>query len=302
MQRNFVIGASAALLVVMFWSGWIIVSRYGVTNHLTVWDVAGLRFGIGGLLALPIVLVRKPWRGLTLKRGLVVGIGSGAPYALLTYLGFYYAPAAHGGVFINGCLPLFTAVTAWFWLRQKLRRGQLVGHAIIIIGVILVGYEGLMSPGDDRVWLGDLIFLAAICLFAMYMVGTRAWMITWEQVLFTATVCGAVVYVPIWLLFLKSTLTVAPAAEVWLQAAYQGLVPSLLGISSLTVAVRNLGATAMSVFLSVVPGVAALAAIPLLGEVPGPPAWIGMAVVTGGILLALGLGRTQPAAPAPAEG
>jgi len=42
--------------------------------------------------------------------------------------------------------------------------------------------------------------------------------------------------------------------------------------------------------------VAALAAIPILQEMPGLPAWIGMITVTGGILLALGIvGINQPA-------
>ena len=47
-------GAIAAVCVVFFWSGWIGVSRLGVTNHLTVYDVTGLRFSIGAAVALPL--------------------------------------------------------------------------------------------------------------------------------------------------------------------------------------------------------------------------------------------------------
>jgi len=78
-------------------------------------------------------------------------------------------------------------------------------------------------------------------------------------------------------------------SEILLQGAYQGLVPGVLGISCLNVAVRHIGAHMTSVFLSAVPVVAALAAIPILQEIPGPPAWIGMVTVTVGILLALGI-------------
>jgi len=43
----------------------------------------------------------------------------------------------------------------------------------------------------------------------------------------------------------------------------------------------------------------ALAAIPILQEIPGLPAWIGMVIVTVGILLALGVvGLDQDAAAA----
>ena len=64
----------------------------------------------------------------------------------------------------------------------------------------------------------------------------------------------------------------------------------------LNIAVRRLGANTTSLFLSAVPVVAALAAIPILHEMPGLPAWIGMITVTAGILLALGIvGNNQPA-------
>ncbi len=103
------------------------------------------------------------------------------------------------------------------------------------------------------------------------------------------TIVSAAVYIPIWLLWLESNLAVAPRSEILLQGAYQGLVPSVLGISCLNIAVRHLGANTTSVFLSAVPGVAALVAIPILQEMPGLPAWIGMITVTVGILLALGI-------------
>ena len=54
MQRNLIIGVAAAVSVVFFWSGWILVSRFGVVNSLTPFDVAGLRFGVAGLLVLPM--------------------------------------------------------------------------------------------------------------------------------------------------------------------------------------------------------------------------------------------------------
>ena len=138
-------------------------------------------------------------------------------------------------------------------------------------------------------WLGDLLFLAAIALFAVFMVANRVWAITPGQVLFSVTIVSAAFYIPTWLLWLNSNLAAAPKSEILLQGAYQGLVPSVLGIACLNVAIRHLGASAVSVFLSAVPVVAALAAIPILHEMPGLSAWIGMFTVMIGILLALGI-------------
>jgi drug/metabolite transporter (DMT)-like permease len=155
----------------------------------------------------------------------------------------------------------------------------------------LVGYEGILSSSGDMIWFGDVLFLAAIALFAAFMVANRVWSITPGQVLFSVTVVSAAVYIPIWLLCLESNLAVAPKSEILLQGAYQGLVPSVLGISCLNIAVRHLGTNTTSVFLSAVPVVAALMAIPILQEMPGLPAWIGMVTVTVGILPALGFTR-----------
>ncbi len=289
--NHILLGTAAAISVVFFWSGWIVVSRLGVTNTLTVYDITALRFAVGAAVILPYIIWRRAWRGLTPLRVLVLTLTSGIPYALLSYFGFSYAPAAHGGVFLNGCLPLFTTLFGWIWVGQRSRASQLVGLGVILVGVTLVGYEGILSSSGGMIWFGDVLFLAAIALFAAFMVANRVWSITPGQVLFSVTVVSAAVYIPIWQLCLESNLAVAPKSEILLQGAYQGLVPSVLGISCLNIAVRHLGANTTSVFLSAVPVVAALMAIPILQEMPGLPAWIGMVIVTVGILPALGFTR-----------
>ena len=148
-------------------------------------------------------------------------------------------------------------------------------------------------------WVGDLLFLAAIALFALFMVANQVWSVNPGQVIFSMTIVPAVIYTPIWLLWLDSNLASAPTSEIILQGAYQGLIPSVVGISCLNIAVRHIGSRATSALISAVPVVAALAAIPVLNELPGLPAWIGMLTVTFGILLALGIiGSHQQTAPA----
>jgi len=55
-----------------------------VTSTLTVYDVAGFRFGVGAVVALPYVIWRRTWQGLTSLRVLVLTLISGIPYALLS--------------------------------------------------------------------------------------------------------------------------------------------------------------------------------------------------------------------------
>ncbi|MEJ2221874.1 MAG: DMT family transporter [Desulfobacterales bacterium] len=288
-RGSIILGSVTAICVVFFWSGWIVISRLGVTGQLTIFDLTALRHGVGAVVALPYIMWSRAWRGLTPWRTLILTLTAGAPYALLSYSGFIFAPAAHGGVFLNGCLPIFTTLFAWTWLGQRSRFSQMVGLVIILAGVTLVGYEGFLSSGGSLTWIGDLLFLAAIALFALFMVANQVWSVNPGQVIFSITIVPAVVYIPIWLLWLNSNLTSAPASEIILQGAYQGLVPSVVGISCLNIAVRHIGPRATSALVSSVPVVAALAAIPVLNELPGLPAWIGMITVSFGILLALGI-------------
>jgi drug/metabolite transporter (DMT)-like permease len=288
-KRKKILGVAAAVCLVVIWSGWIVVSRLGVTHHLTVYDLTGLRFSIAAMVILPYILWRRPWRGLPPVRVFVLSATCGVPYALLGYFGFSHAPAAHGGIFMNGCLPLFTALVGWIWMGQRSRASQLVGLGIILLGVILVGYEGIATPGGGMTWLGDILFLLAISLFAVFMVANKAWGIKPGQVLFSGTIVSAMIYVPIWMLWLDSNLAAAPRSEIMLQGAYQGLVPSVMGISLANVAIRYIGANTTSVIIAAVPAVAALVAIPVLNEIPGLPTWIGMIAVTTGILMTLGI-------------
>jgi drug/metabolite transporter (DMT)-like permease len=288
-QGNIILGGGAAICVVFFWSGWIVISRLGVTQHLTVYDVTGLRYVIGAVVALPYIIWRRAWRGLTPLRTIILTLTGGVPYALLSYFGFVYAPAAHGGMFLNGCLPIFTALFAWIWIGQRSRFSQIVGLGIILAGVTLVGYEGFLSSDGSMTWIGDFLFLAAIALFAVFMVANRVWSVAPGQVIFSATIVSAAAYIPIWLFWLDSHLALAPRSEILLQGAYQGLVPSILAIACLNIAIRHIGPRATSVFLSSVPVVAALTAVPILNEWPALPAWIGIITVTFGILLALGI-------------
>jgi drug/metabolite transporter (DMT)-like permease len=288
-RKSILFGGAAAIGGAFFWSGWVVISRFGVSHHLTIYDITGLRFGVGAVVSLPYIIWSRAWRGLTPLRTLLLTLTAGAPYALLSYSGFIFAPAAHGGVFMNGCLPIFTTIFAWIWFGQRSRLSQIVGLGIILTGVFLVGYDGFVSSVGGTTWIGDFLFLGAIAIFAVFMIANRVWSIVPAQVIFSATIVSAVVYIPIWLLWLHSNIAVAPGSEILLQGAFQGLVPGVLGISFINIAIRRIGARATSVFLSSVPVVAALAAIPILKELPGLTAWIGMIAVTFGILLALGI-------------
>ena len=77
-------------------------------SGLTVYDLAAMRYGLASLVAVPLCLYYKPWRGLSLTQIAVISFILGPVYIISVFSGFLYAPAAHGGIFMNGVLPLIS--------------------------------------------------------------------------------------------------------------------------------------------------------------------------------------------------
>lgn len=46
-------------------------------------------------------------------------------------------------------------------LRERLGLVRLAGSGLLIVGIVLIGWDGLRNDTGPKVWLGDLLFLAA---------------------------------------------------------------------------------------------------------------------------------------------
>jgi len=281
--RNPALGITAAIIVVFIWSGWLIVTKVGAESTLTIFDIAALRFGLSGLIALPIVLYFKPWKGMPIHRIAVLAVLAGIPYVLVSYAAFTFAPAAYGGVFMNGVLPAMTLALAWIWLKERPRSLQVGGAALIIAGASLAAIDASASPVSGA-WIGGLLFLVAALGFSVYMILNRLWQVTTLQVLLSLSVVSGMIYVPIWYLFLPSALAESAPSQILLQGAYQ-ILPNLVGLNLLALAVRNVGAPATAAIMSAVPSLGAILGLVLLGEALGTTTWVGIMVLSLGILL-----------------
>lgn len=279
-------GYAAAWAIVLVWSFWLIVSRVAGDSGLTVYDLAAMRYGLAAIVALPLSLIFKPWRGMTLWRMAVLSFILGPVYILTVFSGFLYAPAAHGGIFMNGILPLISILLGLVFLGASPRPRQLLGAGLILISAVFLAREGVATNRPDA-WVGDLFFVIGACFFSVFMILSERWQLGPMQIVFCGTIINAVLYLPVWALFLPSGLAEAPWQPLLLQAVYQGFVPNLIGLLFIAHASRAIGGGNTSAILAAVPGGGALLGALILGETLSWYSVGAIAVLTVGLLLSV---------------
>ena len=287
-------GHAAAWPIVFVWSFWLIVSRIAGQSGLTIYDLAAMRYGLAALVAVPLSLYYKPWRGLGLTRIAVISFILGPVYILSVFAGFLFAPAAHGGIFMNGVLPLISILFGLAFFRARPGPRQVLGAALILVSTIVLARDGA-ATGNPDAWIGDLLFVIGALFFTTYVNLSERWGIGAMQVIFCGTVVNAVLYLPVWALWLPSGLAEAPPGPLLLQAIYQGFVLNLVGLIFIAHASRRIGNANTSSILAAVPGLGALLGALILGETLGPAGIAALVLLTIGLLISVRRRRPVPA-------
>lgn len=281
-------GWLAAFATVTIWAVWAVATRHAVTHDLPPAAIGLLRFGVPALLLLPISLrIGLLPKGLTFRKGIGL-LGSGAPFFLVVALGMQFAPAAEIGPLLPGTMPLFVALIGWLVFGERLGRIRLAGFVLILIGVICIGGHGLLVAGNGA-WRGHLLLLTGACLWGIY---THAYRRSGLSALQAAALIGLwsfLILLPFGAPSLVRALGEGLAGPIVLQAILQGFLSGVAGIILYGIAVDRLGASRAAAVSPLSIALAALIAIPVLGEVPDAAAMIGIILATLGVVLASGV-------------
>jgi O-acetylserine/cysteine efflux transporter len=145
----------SAIISSLFFGLAFIAIKIGV-RETTPLLLTALRFVF---TALPAVLVVKPPKAsfaLTTLYGLSIGVGQFGLLFLAIGLGM---PVGLASLVIQ--LQVFiTVFLAWAWLGEKPRPAQLIGAAIALLGILVIGSERLhgASPGPFLLVIGAALF------------------------------------------------------------------------------------------------------------------------------------------------
>lgn len=312
------VGLLAAVVTVAIWTAFIVIARASAdparNGALGPFDIVFARVLGAGLVLLPVGwwMVRRDrdhdrtraaagadaapasslwglsplsWR-ITLQAGALGGL----LYALLSYVGFAYAPAGHASVLLPGSLPLWTALLALLVLGTRITPARATGLALIVAGDLLVGGRSLLQAFDGgTVWIGDLLFMGSALSWAAYSVLVRRHALDPVRATVAITALAFVVYIPVYLLLMvlqvvPPRLLQAPVGEVLFQMAFQGLGSVVISGISFVRMVQHFGPVRSTMLTAVVPGLSALGAVWLLQEPLHANLVLGLALVTLGIV------------------
>ena len=281
-QRELAIGLACAGLTVAVWTAFLLVSRAGARGTLTPFDLVALRFGVAGLVMLPFLLHRG-LRGISLRRAAALVVTAGPLFARLAFIGFAYAPASHAAVLMPGILPLWAALLGWMVLGQRIGGARLLCLAAILAGIATL-FASSAVEAPPGAWVGDLLFPLAPLSWAVFTVLARRWSVPALQATAVVAVGSMLLFLPIYALFLPKGLGVTPLGEIVFQGLFQGFIAVIVSLWAYTRAVEALGPAVTTMLTAAVPGLAAVLAVPLLGEPLTLLAGVGLALVTAGML------------------
>ena len=286
-------GVIAAFITILIWASWLISMKVGAQSQLSTIDLASLRYGVTGLILLPVFFKALPAIREARKRYLAgILFGAGLPFFYLSSLGMDYAPVADAGLLVTGTFPLFVTFAAVVFYRERLTQQRAWGLLLILMGIVAILYLTAFntSLNTESHWKGDVIFLCASVSWALFTVSLKlSGLRPWDAAAWLCVSSALILFVGVSLGIWESSITAAPLEQTLYQLFVQVLCVGLITGFSYGFAVRQLGAEKTSAIGALTPVLAVLAGLYLLGEPIQLAACVGLGFITGRVVLASGI-------------
>ncbi|WP_322043181.1 DMT family transporter [Paraburkholderia sp. J67] len=166
------------IFLASLWGSSFLFIRIGVTD-LGVAPLMALRVGIGALFLLLVLFSRRSPREAiaTLRERalplLVVGVlNSAAPFCLFAWAELTLSAGVTS--VINATTPLFGAVVAYVWLKDRLTGARVLGLVIGFLGVLALVWDQIATRSGDGASTSATLLAAGAALLASALYGVAA--------------------------------------------------------------------------------------------------------------------------------
>ncbi len=288
-EVNLTRGLLTGLVAASIGALYTVFARWGIARGMDAADMTLLRFGVAGLVTLPVLglALKRDARGLLVRwrSWLAVALLAGPLFGLLMFSALQWAPAAHAAVFPFTAMSVMGTLMSAVFLGDRLTLRKAGGIAVVVAGLVVLSGLDIRSMTGRALW-GDVLFIAAGTLWAGFGIVMRKHRI--DPLLATAIISffALVTYVPTYLatVGIHRLLAVAPTV-LWTEALVQGLIAGAGTLYTYSKMVALLGPARAAVFPALAPGIAAFLAWPVLGHVPTGIEAAGLLIAVTGLLI-----------------
>ena len=269
MNRVQLQGYLFVLVTMCIWGGFTILSRLSAKWGIVAWDLTALRFAFAFSILVPILLYQRNYQFLFKKQAIVLALVGGIGYCVTVYSGFYFSPAAHAAIFLNGFIPVCTALAAWLIYKQPFDRHMWVSIGVISISLIAMTYLLLMNSRQPF-GVGDVLFVLGAMCWGVFSVLLRESNMTAWQAMCSVAIWSAILYLPVYWLFIPKHLDEVEPLHIAIQTLFHGVLVVIVATICYVEAIKRLGAFQAGSIVTLAPFIAAVLAIPLLNEPVSP--------------------------------
>jgi drug/metabolite transporter (DMT)-like permease len=253
---------------------------------------AGLRVTIATLFLLPILwfkglgaALRTHWK-ITLSVGV---LNSAIPFVCFTYALLSITTGL--SAILNATVPLFGAVIAWLWLKDRPKGSRIVGLAVGFIGVTMLAWDKASfrpdANGLSTGWAVLACLLACLCYGTSASVAKRYMGGLPSLVSATGSQIGAsIALIPLTLLYWPSQ---APSLQAWGAVLVLGVVCTGLAYILYFRLIERAGPARALAVTFAIPAFAVFYGALLLGESITPWMVVCALVIIAGTTLSTGL-------------
>ena len=273
------------LITMCIWGGFTLFSRLNVHWHISAWDITALRFGIAFIILMPILIYRKETAFLWSKEAVLLALIGGVAYCITAYSAFMWAPAAHAAIFLNGMIPLCTAIAAYVLLKQMFNRHLWVSLVIMMLALACMTLL-LLQETAHPFSVGDVLFVLSAVWWGIFTALLRKTPFTPWQAMSSVAIWSALIFIPIYILFLPKHLHEPTLEHLVIQTLFHGVCVVIIATLTYAEAIKRLGSFKAGSLATLAPFIAAVVAVPLLNEPLSP------AIMCG--LIGMAIGALQP--------
>ena len=297
--------ALALLVTMILWSSAFAAIRGALQGGYDPLSLATLRFSVASLVLGVYALISRmrmpPLRDLPAI--LVIGFFGVTLYHVLLNLGERTVASGVAAFLIN-TVPVFAALIARFYLKERLRLWGWIGILVSFAGVLLTALGRLpaqkdSAPGAFAFDSNALLIVGSALSSAIYLVLHKPYLSRYTAAEFATYMIWAgtlllLVFAPQTLAALR---TAKPQAT-WL-VVYLGVFPAAIAYVTWTYIVSQFPVSRAVTFTYLIPPLAAVFGWILLGEEPGALALLGGVLALTGVIIVNRLGKEPPPPPPP---